>query len=154
MFYFLREDFEGLNAEIEKIADKIKEIGKNMGQSCREGAETFHDNFAYEDGERQQYMWSTRLRNLIGIRNQARVVESQKGDKVSLGLTITLEDTSTSEVRTIKIGSYMVFAKEEQKEIISYNAPLARMLIGGQIGETREALISDKKRSFRILKIE
>lgn len=154
MFYFLREDFEGLNAEIEKIADKIKEIGKDMGQSCREGAETFHDNFAFEDGERQQYMWSTRLRQLISIRNQARVVESQRGVKVSLGLSVTLKDVGTGKIRTIKIGSYMVFAKTEGKEVISYNAPLARMLIGGEVGEVREAVISGKKRSFHILKIE
>lgn len=67
MYYFLKEDFEALNAEINKIADKIKEIGKEMGKSCQEGAETFHDNFAYEDGERQQYMWSGRIRELIRI---------------------------------------------------------------------------------------
>lgn len=154
MFYFLREDFDGLNTEIEKVADKIKEIGKDMGQSCREGAETFHDNFAFEDGERQQYMWSTRLRQLIGIRNQARVVEPRKGDKVSLGLLVTLKDTATCKVRTMRIGSYMVFAKREGEEIISYNAPLARMLIGAEIGDVREAIIGGKKRSFHILNIE
>jgi transcription elongation GreA/GreB family factor len=154
VYYFLRNDFEALNAEIEKIADKIKEIGKEMGESCREGAETFHDNFAYEDGERQQYMWSTRLRELIRIRNQARVLlELQKSDMVSIGHTVTVEDEHTTETRTMKIGSYMVFTEEGEK-VVSYNAPLARMLIGGRVGDIKENIIAGKKKRFRILKIE
>lgn len=153
MYYFLKGDFDALSVEIEKIADKIKELGKEVGKSCQEGAETFHDNFALEDSHRQQFMWSTRLRELIRIRNQARVVESQQNDKVSLGLTVTVKDENTSEIRVIKIGSYMVL-QEHQGEVISYNAPLARMLISGKVGETKEAIIAGKKKIFHILKIE
>lgn len=153
MYYFLKEDFEALNAEIGKIADKIKAIGQEMGKSCQEGAETFHDNFAYEDGERQQYMWSGRIREFIRIRNQAHVVEPQKGETISLGHIVTVKDEQTEEVRIIKIGSYMALAKQEG-EVISYNTPLARMLIGGRVDEIREAIIVGKKQGFRILKIE
>ena len=154
MYYFLKKDFEALSAEIEKAADKIKAAGQEMGKSCNEGAETFHDNFAYEDGYRLQQMWSERIRQLIRIRNQARVIlDSPKGEKVSLGCVVTVEDEHTKEIRTIKIGSYMVLA-EQGGETISYNAPLARMLLGGKIGDTREAVIAGKKKSFHILKIE
>lgn len=154
MYYFLKEDFDMLNAEIEKLANRIKEIGHEMGKSCQEGAETFHDNFAYEDGERQQYMWSTRLRELIRIRNQARVLlEPPKENTATIGRIVTVEDENTGETQVMKIGSYMVLAKEEG-EVISYNAPLARMLIGGRVGDTRESVIAGKKKSFRILKIE
>ena len=47
----------------------------------------------------------------------------------------------------------MALAKQEE-EVISYNTPLAQMLIGGRVGETREAIIVGKKQSFHILKIE
>ena len=47
MFYFLPEDFEDLNDQIEQICEKIKELGKEAGESCQEGAETWHDNFAF-----------------------------------------------------------------------------------------------------------
>ena len=154
MYYFLKKDFEALNAEIEKIADKIKEIGKEMGKSCQEGAETFHDNFAYEDGERQQYMWSGRIRELVRIRNQAHVLlNPSRGDTVSIGRTVTIEDKHAGKTRAIKIGSYMVLAEKEE-EVISYNAPLARMLIGARVGDIREGVIAGKKKRFRILKIE
>jgi thymidylate kinase len=32
--------------------ETIREIGRQMGQACEEGAETFHDNFGWEDGDR------------------------------------------------------------------------------------------------------
>jgi len=154
MFYFLREDFEGLNAQIDKICEKIKEIGQEMGRSCKEGAETFHDNFAYENGERQQYMWSTRLRELIRIRNNARVVTPEgRSDKVSIGRTVTIRNETADEVQILKIGSYMVF-KERSQNVISYNAPLARLLIGAEVGERREGNIGGKKKIFQIIKIE
>ena len=153
MYYFLKNDFEALDAAIEKIANEIKQIGKEMGRSCQEGAETFHDNFAYEDGERQQNMWSGRIRELIRIRNQARIVEPQKGNTVSIGRTVTVEDEDTEEVRIMTIGSYMVLAQETE-QIISYSAPLARMLVGGKVGETKEGVIAGKKKSYCILKLE
>lgn len=155
-FYFLKEDFEALTVEIEKIAEKIKEIGKEMGRSCQEGAETFHDNFAYEDGERQQRMWSMRIRELIKIRNQARVVEPQQSDTIAIGATVTVEDEDTEEVSVFKISSYMVLTKQEQEEekVISYNSPLARLLMGGRAKETKGGIIAGNKKSFFIISIK
>jgi len=156
MYYFLKEDFDALSAEIEKVVDKIKELGQEMGKSCKEGAETFHDNFAYEDGERQQLMWSTRLRELIRIRNQARVVESQSThETVSLGQIVVFKDENTGKTRVIKVGSYMVLSEKEKKAgAVSYNAPLAHMLIRGKVGDIKEGVIGGKKKIFRILKIK
>lgn len=71
MKYFLKADYDALCNEIDVLLNRIKEIGQEMGASCQEGAETFHDNFAHEDGTRQQHMWSTRLRELIAIKNDA-----------------------------------------------------------------------------------
>lgn len=151
-YYFLKEDFEALNLEIQKAADKIKEAGQEMGKSCGEGAETYHDNFAYEEGYRQQQMWSGKIRELINVRNQAHVVDPQVIDSVSLGCTVTISDEDTGEEKTFKIGSYMVLAKVE-KETVSYNAPLARALIGKKVDDTAEITINKKKRVFTITDI-
>lgn len=153
MYYFLKEDFEGLDKQIDQICDEIKRIGKEMGKSCQEGAETFHDNFAFEDGERQQYMWSSRLRELIKIRNNAKVVSPEiSSKKVSIGKSATFQDEETSKIQTIRIGSFMIF--HDQKNTISYNAPLARLLVGATVNEAREGIVGGKKKSVIILKIE
>jgi transcription elongation GreA/GreB family factor len=158
MYYFLKEDFLALSAEIEKIADRIKGFGREVGLSCKEGAETFHDNFALEDSHRQQFMWSTRLRDLIRIRNESRVFSPQQEgrvslEKVSLGLKVTVEDENTGEMRVIKIGSYMIFDDQEGLAV-SYEAPLARMLLGAKVGDIRESTIAGKKKVLQIIKIE
>lgn len=155
-YFFTKEDYECLLQEIARICDRIKDAGKEMGQSCKEGAETFHDNFAYEEGERQQIMWSNRLRELIKIKNMARVITSiDSSDIVSLGRTITIHDTNTGHRKRLKIGSYMVFCKSDKHTpTISYAAPLAKLLIGASAGDTREGVISGKKHIYLIEKIE
>ena len=152
MFYFLPEDFEDLNDQIERIREKIKELGREAGESCQEGAETWHDNFAFEESQRQQYMWSKRLRELIHIRDNACVIRpSPQGDKASIGRVVTIRDVTTGETQTFKIGSYMIFG---EREGVSYNAPLARTLIGSEVDDERTGKIGGRQKTFRILKIE
>jgi len=154
MFYFLKEDLDELTALIEGICQKIKEIGKDMGRSCQEGAETYHDNFAHEDGVRQQHMLSTRLRELITVKNNARVVSPElTGGMAGIGRTVTFLDKNTNETQTFKIGSYMTI-QDKEENTISYDAPLARILIGAKKGEKKEGIIAGKKKILQILKVE
>jgi len=152
MFYFLREDFDELNSQIKAICEKIKAIAEDIGKSCQEGSETYHDNFALEEGERQQHMWSNRLRELIRVRNNSRVVmPNTTTDRVSIGRMVVLEDESTGHTRTIKIGSYMTWKKDGT---ISYNAPLARLVINARVGEVRDGTIAGEEVKLKIVTIE
>jgi transcription elongation GreA/GreB family factor len=151
-FYFLREDFGKLNAQIAEINSRIKQIGKEMGASCQEGAETFHDNFAYEDGERQQRMWSQLLRELIKINNNAAIINaSGSTDRVDIGSCVTICDVSTGEEKTLRIGSYRVF---ENHGTVSYNAPIGRMLLGAEEGDVVIGEIAGQEKKFEILSID
>ncbi len=150
--YFLKEDFNLLNKQIEEICDTIKQIGKDMGDSCKEGAETFHDNFVYEEGERNQVMWSKKLRDLIALRNSSRIFTPDNNkDRVSIGRIVTVQDESTGEEFTYKIGS---FSHNKDPIAISYNAPIIKPLIGAEIGENRETGKGEKTRTVKIIKIE
>ncbi len=150
-YYFLEKDYRKLVDEMQSIEARIKDIGKEMGASCQEGAETFHDNFAYEDGERQQYMWSKRLSELRAIRNMARVVHPEsEPERVALGRLVSVLDEDTDEITTYRIGSYMTF---DGNRTISYSAPLARLLIGAEKGDVRSGIVSGKKRSFLVVDI-
>lgn len=153
MKYFLKEDYDALCEEILSLCDKIKGIEKEMGASCQEGAETFHDNFAHEEGTRQQYMWSTRLKSLIAIQNKARIISSPGAsiEKVSLGNIVTYKEVGSSKENRRRIGSFLVFVGQEN--CISYNSPVARILLGGMVGEIREGIIGGKKKKFEILSI-
>jgi len=150
-YYFLPEDFAALQKQIKQIRGRIRAIGKEMGESCNEGAETFHDNFAYEDGERQQFMWSKRLNELLQIRQQARLFEPDENPlRVRLGCRVTYSDDQTDMETTIKIGSYLNFSDASS---VSYDAPIARALIGKKEGDFCDAEICGAKRRFQILEI-
>jgi len=149
-FYFLAQDLEKLNEQIYSISGKIREIGHEMGLSCEEGAETYHDNFAYEDGERQQFMWSSRLRELIKVKNCARVVApGTAAPRVALGSRVSIIDLDSDEEKFFIIGSYMTFDQSS----VSYAAPLGRILVGAVAGEERSGMIAGRRRRFEVLEI-
>lgn len=152
MFYFLEEDFEGLDAEINIILEKIKEIKKRIGESCKDGADTWHDNFGFEDGQREYSMWSKRLQELLYIKANAKVITPDfVNEKVDIGRVVTIQDEIKDKIQTFKIGSYMVFKGQNK---ISYKAPLAIILINGKVGERRKGVIGGKIKIFKILKIK
>lgn len=154
MFYFFIEDFNKLCIQIEEIIKKIKDFGKEIGQSCNESSETYHDNFAYENSERQMQLLSTRLREIIEIKNKAKIIKrGTNTGKVTLGRIVTFIDDDTEETKTLMIGSYMVL-DENCEKVISYNSPLAKILMGGSEGELREGVIAGKDKRFKIIKIE
>jgi len=135
-YLFLPEDYEQMNRRITEIIARMRHFGQEMGLACQEGAETFHDNFAYEDGERQHRMWGERLRALVRVRNEAQVVRPpETGSVVGLGRRVTVRDLGTGEIRCFRIGSYMVFGDGDE---VSYQAPWAAVLLGATVGEVRE----------------
>jgi transcription elongation GreA/GreB family factor len=153
-YYFLQADFEELGRRISAVEDRIRRLGKDMGQSCQEGAETFHDNFAYEDGERNQRMWSQERRRLLRLQAGARLVEvPPSGDRAAIGRTVVVLDQDSGAQMIIRIGSYENFAPAPPGTI-SYSAPMAQILLGAEAGEEREGTIAGKMRRFEVLDVE
>lgn len=151
-YYFLQEDLGKLAEQIHKINARIKAIGQEMGASCEEGAETFHDNFAFEEGERQQQMWSKNLKELVEIYNNSQIFKpSGTAERVGIGCQVTIADLDTGEEKTITIGSYLTF---NGNSTVSYNAPLARILLCARPGEVRKGEIAGRLRTFEIIKIQ
>ena len=151
-YYFLQEDYDKLQSAIDEAEKRARNHGREMGISCDEGAETFHDNFAYEDSERRYKMWSRRLKELIEVRNNAQVVTpTDDTDRIAIGRTFTLLDFESDERRTFRVGSYISF--DDNGTTISYRAPLARTLLGGFEGEIRSGRINGEERCFKIVEV-
>jgi transcription elongation GreA/GreB family factor len=150
-YFFLIEDFAELNKKIRSITNRIKSIGQEMGASCEECAETYHDNFAFEDGERQQRMWSNQLCDLIEIQRFADIFRpSGRFSSVRIGCKVTISDVSTGEEKCMKIGSYMNFA---ENGAVSYNAPLPRMLLGKKVGDICKGIIGGQLKQYEIVEL-
>lgn len=152
-FYFFSEsEYSFLLKQIEVIEKEIGDLGKEMGQSCQEGAETFHDNFAYEEGIRQQRMWSNQLQGLKSIRNKAKIIDYNNRDlsRVSIGSLVTVKDNTNGNISSFRIGGYITI----DRQTLSYKAPMSKLLVGSQKGDLREGKINGRQQSYEVLNIE
>ena len=151
-YYFLKEDYEALEQRISELVEKLREVGQDIGEACRQSAETYHDNFAYEEAERLSHLLSQRLRELLEIRDNAVVVNPpRKGDRVALGRKVTILDLESGKEQTFKVGSYLVLRENGSR---SYRAPLVRLLIGAEVGDVCEGVVGGRHRAFEVVAIE
>jgi len=152
-YRFLRKDYDALVAKIEELAGGLREAGEEKGLWANQSAETWHDNFGYEQEQRQEWMLSDRLDEFVEMKNDAEVVQGRAVDEVDVGCRVTVEDVETGERRTVVVGSYQVLDQQDENEV-SYAAPLARPLLGATVGEEREVNVGDRSLLYRILAID
>ena len=152
-YRFLRKDYDALVAKIEELADALKQAGQEKGLWANQSAETWHDNFGYEQEQQQEWALAQRLQEFVDIKNHAQIVDQRALDEVDIGATVTIRDTSTDEQKTLVVGSYQVLDPQQDNEV-SYAAPLARPLLGATVGEEREVTIGDRTATFRVIGIE
>lgn len=156
MDYFLKEDLDALDRKIEETRKEIEKALREIGDSCQQGAETSHDNPGYEEGQRAAMMWSTRLRQLLSIRQNATVISPAPtpppGGRVGIGHLVTIKDLATGEEQSFRLGSAMVF--DETGSRISYKSPIGQLLLDAMIDDVLEAKIGNKSRKLLVLDIK
>ncbi len=139
--YFFEEDFHELEKKINRIKKEIQRLGAEIAHSVDVSGETFHDNFVYEEGGRQQSMWTQEILKLESIRSRAKVIKFlPDGEKiVKLGKIVKL--SLNGKVSSIRIGSFLNFKKNS----ISYASEFSQKIMGLKIGDQKNILINEKK---------
>ena len=149
-FYFLEKDFDELNNKIFTIQEEISRLGQEIAHSVDVSGETFHDNFVYDEGNRQQEMWSNELKKLLAIKNKSKVFQLPKEENkniVMIGKNVLLL-VNDKQIH-IKIGSYINFDKKS----ISYASAFAQNVINLKQGEEKEFIINHKKTKVTVLEV-
>jgi transcription elongation GreA/GreB family factor len=150
---FLRKDYDALLAKMDELAHALREAGEEKGLWAEQSAETWHDNFGYEQEEREQWTISQRLESFVAMKNDAEIVDQRVPDEVDIGARVTIRDTSSGEERSFVVGSYQVLDRRHEDEV-AYAAPLAQPLMGAAVGEEREVRIGDRTLVYRVMAIE
>lgn len=151
MYLFLQLDYDLLKSQIADLSKKLNEQKRSMIQSTRESSESWHDNAAFEEAERQYNLWAENLNQLLQIFNNARVVEISGGMTVSIGKDVTVVDENGDQ-KTYLIGSYIVMA--ENPDTISYASPVASLIMDAKVGDERSGNIGGIEKSFKIQSIK
>ena len=139
---------------------KLKEVDRPANTKAIEVARAHGDlseNADYDAAKDEQGMIEARVRDLEAKLALAEVIDPTDldGDSVKFGATVTIEDLETEEENTYTIvGEYEADMKRNR---ISVTAPVARALIGKQVGDTvsiktpkgvREVEIADVEFNF------
>jgi transcription elongation factor GreA len=143
-----RTGHDRLRAELERLK-KVERpaISRAIGEARAHG--DLAENAEYHAARERQAFIEARINELEAKLGTAEVIDPPtSGDRITFGSTVRLQDGDGKEVR------YQIVGSEEAdppRGRISILAPLARTLIGKNVGDTVLAQLPAGKREFEIL---
>ncbi|MEO0392952.1 MAG: transcription elongation factor GreA [Pseudomonadota bacterium] len=112
------------------------------------------ENAEYHAARERQSFIEGRVAELEDMLSRAEVIDpsSLSGDTVKFGAKIELADEDTDEESTYQIvGQY---ESDIKNGLLSISAPLARALIGKQVGDSVEVTTPGGSKSYEILSVK
>lgn len=112
------------------------------------------ENADYSAAKEEQGLIEAKIRELEAKIALAEVIDPTKlsGSRVKFGATVTIEDSDSGETqRYVIVGEHEADIKKGR---ISIGAPVARALIGKEIGDTVTVTSPKGKREVEVTKIE
>ncbi len=111
------------------------------------------ENAEYSAAKEKQSFIEGRIQELEAVVSRAQVIDPTevKGDIIRFGATVAVVDVDTDKENSYQIvGDYEADIKENK---ISLSSPLAKALIGKEVGDEVEYMAPGGKKTFEILEI-
>lgn len=145
-----RQGFDRLKAELERLKrEERPRITKAIAEARSYG--DLAENAEYHAAREKQAFVEGRINELEAKLGHAEVIEPPgNGDRVTFGSTVRLADGDGREVRYWIVGSDEA---DPAKGKISILSPLARTLIGKELGQTVTAQVPGGKKTYEILAV-
>jgi len=145
-----RQGFDRLKAEIERLRrEERPRITRAIAEARSHG--DLAENAEYHAAREKQSFIEGRIHELELKLGHAEVIDPPTdGERVTFGSTVRLEDGDGKEVRYWIVGSDEA---EPAKGKISIMSPLARTLIGKEVGDTVVAQVPGGKKTYEILDV-
>jgi transcription elongation factor GreA len=142
--------------KLEAELKKLKEVDRPINVKAIEDARAHGDlseNAEYKYAKEQQSLISGRIEYLEDRISRANVIDPAKlsGDRIVFGANVTLENLQSSEEIT-----YRIIGDDEaniEKGTISISSPIARGLIGKEVGDTVTIQTPAGVRKFEIVDV-
>lgn len=112
------------------------------------------ENAEYHAAKERQGFIEGRLMELDDLMSRAQVIDTSKlsGDQIKFGAVVTVVDEDTEEEATYQIvGDFEADVKEGR---VSVSSPIARALIGKEVGDSVEVNTPGGGRSYEIIKVQ
>jgi transcription elongation GreA/GreB family factor len=126
--YVLQDEYNHLLAQKEKLEQEFKIQSQRKKESAEQSAETRHDNFDFEDAERQQNLINGRIRTVNQQINTAKIITStleNNEKKIYIGSRVKATINDTEHEWTIG-GNPTIPGR------VSYVSPLGKAIMGAK----------------------
>ncbi len=140
-----------LKDELARLKEERPKISREIGVAREHG--DLSENAEYHAAKERQGMVEARIKDLEDKLSRAEVIDPSRlsGSRVSFGATVELSNLDTDESVT-----YQIVGTEEANVaagLISISAPLARALIGKQVGDEVRLKLPAGDRCYEIVGI-
>ena len=111
------------------------------------------ENAEYSAAKEKQSFIEGRIQELEAVISRAQVIDPSqiKGDIIRFGATVVVADEDSNEEKEYQIvGDYEA---DIEKNRISLSSPLAKAIIGKEVGDIAEYMAPGGKKSFEILEV-
>ncbi|MBR7159097.1 MAG: transcription elongation factor GreA [Alphaproteobacteria bacterium] len=147
-----KHGFDMLQAELKNLRVNERPAVINAIAEARLQGD-LSENAEYHSARERQSFIEGRITELEDVTSRAQVIDvaSLSGDKVVFGATVVLMDEETEAETTYKIvGKYEADLK---KSLISILSPIARAMIGKQVGDEIEVNAPGGSKNYVIVSI-
>ena len=148
-----KEGYDKIVAEHDELVSvKRAEVAERIKEAISDG--DISENAEYDSAKNEQAELEERIHQLEEMLRKAKIVQEEdvKGDKVNIGLKVTVKDIDTGDKEVFSI----VGATESDpfNGKISTESSVGKALIGKKKGETVAIEVPDGIINYKIMKIE
>ena len=156
------EDRILLPHELSLIRQKIKDLGivqakhgKLLGEAMTQGAETFHDNAPAEAVRDDQEVLVERARPLLGMLRKHKIIDypDPESKVVQIGSRVEVQ-LNKAAAYLLDIVGFRNDSNNEEIEEVSYEAPIAKALLGYMEGDEYDANFNDRTQHVVIISVD
>ena len=148
-----QEGYDNIVAEYDELVSvRRAEVAERIKEAISYG--DISENAEYDSAKNEQAELEERIHQLEEMLRKAKIVQEEdvKGDKVNIGLKVTVKDIDTGDKEVFSI----VGATESDpfNGKISTESSVGKALIGKKKGETVSIEVPDGIINYKIMKIE
>ena len=145
--------YASMKAQLYKLKNHDR-IANSRAIEIARGHGDLSENADYSAAKEEQGLIEAKIRELEAKTAMAEVIDPTKlsGSRVKIGATVTIEDSESGDKST-----YVIVGEHEadvKKGRISIGAPLARAMIGKEIGDAVIVQSPKGKREYEVTKVE
>lgn len=152
-YFFTARGMARLEGRIADAREAYRAICSTNPEAREAGdSSVWHDNFAFEENQRQMHQWGRRIRDLEDIRARAEVVApAPRPSRAAVGTRVRYRFEDEPAERVCFLAGWDDGDPSARR--VSYNSPLGVALVGAAPDEEREVVLAGRTRVLLVVDV-